>query len=214
MLASSHSSSMRVLSLDSASPGPSLAVADEEGRGPVSALPAAAAEALPRAVAAALAAAGLGVGDLDRVAVLSGPGSFTGLRAGIAFARGLSRARGIPLVLVPTFRAAAAALPSPADAVFVLGAGRGEVHAARRAAGRLTEESVPRSYDAVAAEAAADGLALVDVGLAALPLASAAARLAAAAGPRSGGHVVYGRPSAAEEKLENLDALASRGAAP
>jgi tRNA threonylcarbamoyladenosine biosynthesis protein TsaB len=189
-------------------------LADEEGRGPVSALPAAAAEALPRAVAAVLGAAGLDVLDLDRVAVLSGPGSFTGLRAGIAFARGLSRARGIPLVLVPTFRAAAAALPGPSDAVFVLGAGRGEVHVARRAAGRLTEEPVPRSRDAVAAEAAAAGLAVVDLGVVALPLASAAARLAAAAGPRSGGHVVYGRPSAAEEKLDMLAALASRGATP
>ncbi|MGA7989922.1 MAG: tRNA (adenosine(37)-N6)-threonylcarbamoyltransferase complex dimerization subunit type 1 TsaB, partial [Thermoanaerobaculia bacterium] len=144
MLASSHSLLMRVLSLDSASPEPALAVADEAGHGRVSALPAAAAEALPHAVASALEATGLGVSDLDRVAVLSGPGSFTGLRAGIAFARGLARACGIPLVLVPTFRAASAALPEPADAVFVLGAGRGDVHAARRTAGRLSEEPAPR----------------------------------------------------------------------
>jgi tRNA threonylcarbamoyladenosine biosynthesis protein TsaB len=200
MLASSHSSPMRVLSLDSASPAPSLAVADEAGHGRVSALPAAAAEALPLAVSAALAATGLGVADLDRVAVLSGPGSFTGLRAGVAFARGLARARGIPLILVPTFRAASAALAEPADAVFVLDAGRGDVHAARRTSGRLSEEPAPRSRGAVLAEAAAAGLRVVDLGVEALPLTAAAARLAAAANPGPGG-VVYGRPSAAEERL-------------
>ncbi|MEO8054045.1 MAG: tRNA (adenosine(37)-N6)-threonylcarbamoyltransferase complex dimerization subunit type 1 TsaB [Acidobacteriota bacterium] len=192
---------MRVLSLDSASPRPALAVADEAGHGPVTALPAAAAEAIPNAVAAALAGAGLTVADLDRVAVLSGPGSFTGLRAGMAFARGLARARGIPLVLVPTFRAASAALPEPADVLFVLDAGRGEVHAARRSAGRLSEEPAPRPRQDVLAAAAAAGVPAVDLALTALPLASGAARIAAAAGPEFSGEIVYGRRSAAEEKL-------------
>ena len=201
MLASTHPLLMRVLSLDSASPGPALAVADEAGRGPVTALPTAAAEAIPNAVAAALAGAGLAVADLDRVAVLSGPGSFTGLRAGMAFARGLARARGIPLVLVPTFRAASSALPEPADVLFVLDAGRGEVHAARRSAGRLAEEPAPRPREEILAEAAAAGIPVVDLALAGLPLASAAARVAAAAGPEFSGGIVYGRRSAAEEKL-------------
>jgi tRNA threonylcarbamoyladenosine biosynthesis protein TsaB len=195
---------MRVLSLDSSSPAPALAVADESGRGPVSALPAAAAEALPTAVVAALAGMGLAVADLDRVAVLSGPGSFTGLRAGIAFARGLARARGIPLVLVPTFQAASAALPGPVDVLFVLEAGRGEVHSARRDAAGLSEETVPHARDEVLARAAAAGVPVVDLAHAGLPLAGAAARLAAAAGPDPEGGVVYGRESAAEEKRAGL----------
>ena len=200
MLASPHTSPMRVLSVDSATPSPALTVADEAGHGRVRALPAAAAEVLPRAVAEALGDAGLAVGDLDRVAVLSGPGSFTGLRAGISFSRGLARARGIPLVLVPTFSAASAAFPEPGEVVFVLDAGRGDVHAARRSAGRLAEEPAPRPREAVFAEASAGGVPVVDLAQAALPLVSAAARLAAAAGPEPG-RVTYGRPSAAEEKL-------------
>ncbi len=188
---------MRVLSLDSASPRPALAVADAAGHGPVVGLPAAAAEALPAAVAAALSGLGLTVSDLDRVAVLSGPGSFTGLRAGIAFARGLARARGIPLDLVPTFRAAAEAAPE--GDVFVLDAGRGDVHTAARTAEGLDETLPPRPRADVFAEASAAGRRVVDLDAAALPLAAAAARLAAAgAGP---GAVLYGRPSAAEEKL-------------
>jgi tRNA threonylcarbamoyladenosine biosynthesis protein TsaB len=193
---------MRVLSLDSASPGPALAVVDEDGRGPVSALPAAAAEALPNAVVAALAAAGLGIADLDRVAVLSGPGSFTGLRAGIAFARGLARARGIPLVLVPTFEAASASVADPADVLFVLDAGRGEVHAARRIGGRLSPEPILGPREEVLARARVDGTPVFDLGSAGLPLAAAAARVAAAAGPAPAGGIVYGRRSAAEEKRD------------
>lgn len=188
---------MRVLSLDSASPRPALAIADAAGHGPVVDLPAAAAEALPAAVAEALGTLRLSVSDLDRVAVLSGPGSFTGLRAGIAFARGLARARGIPLDLVPTFRAAAEAVPG--GDVFLLDAGRGDVHAASRTPDGLAVAPAPRPRAEVLNEASAAGRRVVDLDAAPLPLAAAAARLAAAGA--AAGAVVYGRPSAAEEKL-------------
>jgi tRNA threonylcarbamoyladenosine biosynthesis protein TsaB len=46
--------------------------------------------------------AGLKAADLDRVACMKGPGSFTGLRIGFSAAKGLALARGIPLVSVPT----------------------------------------------------------------------------------------------------------------
>lgn len=55
-----------------------------------------------------MAAAGLGFGDLDRIGATVGPGSFTGLRVGVAFAKGLASALGIPAVGVGALEALAA----------------------------------------------------------------------------------------------------------
>jgi tRNA threonylcarbamoyladenosine biosynthesis protein TsaB len=59
----------------------------------------------------ALAAAGLEPRDLSRVAVAVGPGSFTGVRVGVAFARGLALALRIPAVGILGLDALAAAAP-------------------------------------------------------------------------------------------------------
>jgi tRNA threonylcarbamoyladenosine biosynthesis protein TsaB len=79
---------------------------------------------------------GVGWDEVDAIAVGVGPGTFTGLRIGVASARALARARGIPLVGVSTLQSLACnALEHPGvphdESVFaVLDARRGEVFAA------------------------------------------------------------------------------------
>ncbi len=54
-----------------------------------------------------LAEAGAGYGDLTRIAVCTGPGSFTGLRIGVAAARGLALGCGVPAIGITRFEALA-----------------------------------------------------------------------------------------------------------
>ena len=64
---------------------------------------------LPGMVAALLASRGLAAGDMSTIAVCVGPGSFTGLRASIAFAEGLAAGAGLPVIGVTVAEALAIA---------------------------------------------------------------------------------------------------------
>jgi tRNA threonylcarbamoyladenosine biosynthesis protein TsaB len=66
------------------------------------------AEALMPLLGRVIKASGAGFADLDRVAVTTGPGSFTGLRVGLSAARGIALAADKPVVGVTTLAAYAA----------------------------------------------------------------------------------------------------------
>lgn len=83
---------------------------------------------LAPAVAQVLQRAGITAGDITVLGVATGPGSFTGLRIGMALAKGLALARHLPMVGVPTLDILAAAQPvSVHEMVAVLQAGRGRM---------------------------------------------------------------------------------------
>lgn len=83
------------------------------------------------AIERVLALAGSTMGEVTRAAVAIGPGSFTGLRVGIAAVQGIARAAGIAVVGVPTCDVVAHPFASGARRVCVLiDAGRREHYSA------------------------------------------------------------------------------------
>ena len=71
--------------------------------------------------------AGLGFATLDRIGVTVGPGSFTGLRVGLAFAKGLALALDRPCVGVGSLEALASGVSGSGIRAAVIDAGRGRV---------------------------------------------------------------------------------------
>lgn len=74
------------------------------------------------------AEAGVKFADLTRIAVTVGPGSFTGLRVGLSFAKGLATALSIPCVGVNTLEALAASVGATGLVAGVLDAKMGQVY--------------------------------------------------------------------------------------
>lgn len=77
----------------------------------------------------ALSEASVSVADVELFAAASGPGSFTGLRAGLATVKALAATLGKPVVGVPTLHAVAHAARPALKLCALLPAGRGEVFA-------------------------------------------------------------------------------------
>lgn len=80
------------------------------------------AEALMPLIKRVVERSGFGFPDLNRIAVTVGPGSFTGLRVGIAAARGLALATGKPALGLTTLSAFAAPLIAEDDTLPVVAA--------------------------------------------------------------------------------------------
>lgn len=101
---------------------------------------------------------GWDIGKLDALAISIGPGSFTGLRVGIATAKGLGLALGLEVAPVPTLDALAANLPfADAPVCPLLDARKGEVYLARY---RWNDQRMERlsDYLALSPRAAAEQL--------------------------------------------------------
>jgi tRNA threonylcarbamoyladenosine biosynthesis protein TsaB len=150
---------MLLLALDTAGPACSVALArpaddvpeilagaeERIGRGH--------AERLMPMIEAALAEAGFSFSDIGRIAVTVGPGSFTGVRVGVAAARGLALALDIPAVGIGSLEALAWPLVRSrrkGTAVAVLDARRGEVFAFAQ---DMQTEAIVMSSAAVRVEA-------------------------------------------------------------
>jgi tRNA threonylcarbamoyl adenosine modification protein YeaZ len=115
---------MRVLAIDTALEACSAAVLDT-GAGAVAAhesmpMQRGHAEALMPLIARVMARAGQMFAELDRIAVTTGPGSFTGLRVGIAAARGIALAAGKPAIGITTLAAYAAPFIAADDSLPVV----------------------------------------------------------------------------------------------
>jgi len=90
---------------------------------------------------------GLDLDGLEAVAVATGPGTYTGLRAGLAAALGVAQARSLPLHGIPSLEVVAhGSAPELDDLLAVSDAGRGAVYAQRfrRRDGILTADEPPR----------------------------------------------------------------------
>lgn len=108
-------------------------------------------------IAELLALAEMDKKDLEAVAVSSGPGSFTGLRIGLATAKALAYALRIPIVGVSTLAALAYGNPAPGGILApMLDAQKGNIYLAlyRWQGGTLTEITPPavRSFTAALGE--------------------------------------------------------------
>jgi tRNA threonylcarbamoyladenosine biosynthesis protein TsaB len=210
---------MIVLALDTAGPRPSVVV--RAGDASVEeALPDGrrASEELLPAIRRALDRSGVSLDRCDRIAVCAGPGSFTGVRVGLATAWGLARARGVALEAVSTLEALAEtrrASGASRVAAF-LDAGRGELVAGRFDLGGPRARSIAAAARCAASAArdwaGPDAIAALPETLldppAPSPAQSLASALAAAVVRRPGETApldraipaFYSRPSSAEEK--------------
>lgn len=85
---------------------------------------------LAPAVAQLWARTGVSANDLNAIAVANGPGSYTGLRVGLALAKGIALGQKLPLIGVPTLDVVAAAVPRlETDLVALAQAGRSRLWA-------------------------------------------------------------------------------------
>lgn len=123
--------------------------------------------AIVTAMRALLQEAGVALKQLDAVGVVAGPGSFTGVRTGLAAAKGVCEAAGLPLVTVSRLEVLARAA-GPGCRVAALSAGRSEAYVLRRGGAEGDGAQAAESLSTLEALMATDenqGLAVAGDGL-------------------------------------------------
>lgn len=209
---------MRVLALDTSSEVGAVAVLVDGGlRASLCArVQARHGETLLPLVERTLALADVPPASLDLLAVGLGPGSFTGVRIGVATAKGLALARGTPMVGIRTSRALARAAPGTTRGV-VIDAKKDELFvAAYRALTDGTLEPLLEDAYASPSEAARLLAGTLDVAHAPTLVGSGVARHAELFRQALGPEAlllppVFAVPSAAVVALEALEAFGARG---
>jgi tRNA threonylcarbamoyladenosine biosynthesis protein TsaB len=111
------------------------------------------------AVGDLLAGAGMRLGQLNAIVVVNGPGSFTGVRVGLAAVKGLAESAQIPVVAVSRLEVLAAKAGVPSAA---LDAHRHEVYLRLDVAGEQAREMLAGTHELAAVESAPARIALCD----------------------------------------------------
>ncbi len=141
------------------------------------------------------------IDDVSRIVVTRGPGSFTGVRIGLATAQGLSFSRGIPMVAISTHEAV---MPDSGDGVVVGDAGRGEVYRTQFEGGVPVDAPDLVALEAVPADAI-DVVSICRLQNIALMAAMRVLGMSEARPEWSDSTPIYIRRSAAEEKLDQAE---------
>lgn len=200
---------MLVLSLDTATPSPALAIS---GGGVEAEMPLPsgrqASEVLLPSLRELLAQCRIELTHLERLAVIAGPGSFTGIRVGLSTVWALARCLRLPVETIGSLEAVAETARGGGAAAIVsfFDAKRGEVYAGRYdlVGQRAREIEAPRLLSPGGVpELAGRGDALVSPTPSRSPSPALAAARAVARAPRERAtalHAIYVRLSAAEER--------------
>lgn len=189
---------LRLLAIDTSGPGAGLVLAgdglvttaalDEGGR--------ARTEDLAAEASGLLAARGWTAADLSLLGAVTGPGSYTGLRSGLAFVRGLALPRDLPVVGVGALELMAESAAAPGERVLALWPLGGDRFAADASHGAPSPDAPdaldavePAGLDRLLASAGPQGLSAVVLpawALAADGSVAEAGRAAAEAAARAG----------------------------
>jgi tRNA threonylcarbamoyl adenosine modification protein YeaZ len=204
------------LALDTATDRPSLALGSPEAPGEDLLVPSRhdLSRDIERLASTLLGERGIAARELAGVAVADGPGSFTGLRIGIAFAKGLCRAANLGLLAAPSLMGAARAAARGAEPVVAeYDALRGEVFRAVYRFAPAVEVLAPPALiapDVPSGHPSATHATAAHASAAALLRLIGVAGGAAAVPDPSAWEPVYGRPAEAEARYRARQA--ARGA--